>query len=102
MIVYNITFSVDRGIEQEWLEWVRAHYIPYYLETGCFHDSRLLKLLSVEVVDHPTYACQFFSPSVKQVELFEFQFLKPIEESLIQKFGTKCPSFSTVLKELDT
>ena len=101
MIVYNITFSVDRKVEQEWLTWIKAHYLPYFLETGCFHDSKLLKLLSVEVVDHPTYACQFFSDTFKQIELFEFQFLKPIEESLIKKFGIQCPSFSTILKEVD-
>ena len=33
-ILYNVTVSIDKDVEKEWLEWMKKVHIPDVMRTG--------------------------------------------------------------------
>lgn len=62
-ILYNVTVKVDAGIAAAWLQWSLSQQIPAVLQTGCFFDFKLVRLLEVDDTEGPTYAIQYFAES---------------------------------------
>ncbi len=46
MIVYNVTCNVGSHMAEEWLIWMQQEHIPEVMQTGCFTDCKILKLLT--------------------------------------------------------
>lgn len=51
MLIYNITTKVDHSIADAWLQWMKEEHIPEVIATGCFSQSRILRLLEVDETD---------------------------------------------------
>ena len=45
MLLYNETFGIDKGIEQEWLQWMKEVGVPKTMETGMFLRWKIYKVL---------------------------------------------------------
>mgnify|MGYP000191281666 CR=1 FL=1 len=45
MIIYNVTISIDAGESENWLSWMRTKHIPDVLNTGCFLEAKLSKII---------------------------------------------------------
>lgn len=75
MIIYNVTTKVHTTIHEDWLKWMKEVHIPQVLETGCFTNVNILRLLEVDDSEGPTYAVQFHAES------------KALYNSYIEKFG---------------
>jgi hypothetical protein len=67
MILYNVTTSLEPSIADEWVAYMRDHHMAEVVGTGCFIRSVLLRLLNEED-DGVTYAAQYFSVSLEQLE----------------------------------
>ncbi len=101
MIVYNVTVNVDSEIEEIWIRWMKQEHIPKMLETTRFYDAKILKLLN----DQPdatgtTYAVQYFSNNIGQVEAYLNNEAEELRNHTHQKFGDKIAAFRTVLEEV--
>ena len=46
MIVYNVTCNVGSHLAEEWLKWMQEEHIPEVMQTGCFTECKILKLLT--------------------------------------------------------
>jgi Domain of unknown function (DUF4286) len=46
MIIYNVTCNVEKGMAEEWLQWMLHTHIPEVMATGCFQTSKVLRLLT--------------------------------------------------------
>jgi hypothetical protein len=68
MIVYNVTFSVDKNIADEWISWMKEIHIPKLLKEGLFESCKMLKVLSHEDEQTDSFAVQFYSRSVNGAE----------------------------------
>src|SRR6267378_2924426 len=66
MILYNVTFGIDREIEPEWVQWMKETHIPEVLSTGVFTGHKFYKVLSHEVEGTSSYCIQYFTPSIIQ------------------------------------
>ena len=58
-IIYNVTIKVDQSIAEDWLRWLLDIHIPEVMATGCFMQSRVVRLLEVDDREGPTYAIQY-------------------------------------------
>ena len=60
MIVYNVTCNVGSHMAEEWLKWMQEEHIPEVMQTGCFTECKILKLLT-EADDNEgiNYAIQY-------------------------------------------
>src|SRR5260221_5302894 len=61
MILYNVTFGIDREIEPEWVLWMKETHIPEMLSTGIFTGHKFYKVLSHEVEGTSSYCIQYFT-----------------------------------------
>ena len=45
MIIYNVTIKVEAQIADEWLQWLLNEHIPAVIQTNCFVEYKVLRLL---------------------------------------------------------
>lgn len=63
MIIYNVTVKVEASIANAWLQWLLNEHIPSIMQTNCFVDYKVVRLLEVDDSEGPTYAIQYFAES---------------------------------------
>ncbi|MEN9600367.1 MAG: hypothetical protein RL596_2691 [Bacteroidota bacterium] len=56
MLVYNVTTKVSSAIHHDWLAWMQKIHIPAVMQTGCFTEYKILRLLDIDDSEGPTYA----------------------------------------------
>lgn len=100
MILYNITYNVDKTVETEWLEFMKNQHTPVFLKTGYFTEQKLLRLLNEEYSEGTTYCFQFFTESLEELRDFQETYEASIENNLEAKFKGKYVFFKTWLEEL--
>jgi hypothetical protein len=101
MILYNITFNVERDAEQRWLAHMRESYIPEVMETGFFTESHIYRLLQEPENDGCTYAVQFSADSLGDVEYYLSRHAPGISDRLMALFRHKHVAFMTLLESVD-
>lgn len=92
MIVYNVTFSVDQEIGEEWLTWMKEKHIPSV--SALFESYRILKVLSHDDEKTLSFAVQFFCKSVDTAEKYH------ANTEIHQRYGERVLSFATLLEEV--
>lgn len=100
MFIYNVTVNVADEVHSEWLSWMKQKHILDVMKTGCFVDSRLLKVLYVEDTGH-TYSVQYFFLEMSDIENYQKQFAPALQAEHKEKFGDKCVAFRTLLEVVD-
>ena len=101
MILYNVTVSVDRDVEAEWLGWMKGEHIPEVLSTGHFKAHRILKLLNDQPdASGPTFAIQYELDSIGKLDDYLQNEAPALQQKHVFKFGQKCIAYRTVLEEI--
>jgi len=100
MILYNVTTSLEPSIADEWVAYMRDHHMAEVVGTGCFIRSQLLRLLNEED-NGVTYASQYYSVSLDQLEAYQEHFAPALIKEMDKKFAGKYHSFRTVLEVVE-
>ncbi|MFT4737848.1 MAG: hypothetical protein ACI8QD_001249 [Cyclobacteriaceae bacterium] len=101
MIVYNVTVNVAQEVAAEWLEWMKADHIPKVMATGHFVNSKMLKMLSEHPdADGSTYAIQYYSNSIEELNNYLNNKASALQKEHIDKYGDRCLAFRTILEEI--
>jgi hypothetical protein len=100
MFLYNVTVGVDRVVEAEWIQWMKAEHIPNVMKTGLFTDHKMYKVHTGEDEPSASYAIQYFSPTLDQVQLYLDKFAPILREEANQKFGSQQAAYRTLLEEV--
>jgi hypothetical protein len=100
MIIYNVTTNVNWAIHNDWLQWIQQEHIPQILQTGCFFDSRILRLLEIDDEDGPTYAIQFHASTTYDYQTFIKQHDALLKQQSYEKWGDQIIAFSSVMEVL--
>ena len=101
MILYNITFNVERDIEADWINWMNDNYFKYVLGTDLFFDVKLFRLLTETENDGITYSVQFFTDTLEKANIYLEKYAKRIVEEHNEAFKYKHVSFMTLLESVD-
>jgi hypothetical protein len=100
MYIYNVTVNIDPEIHKEWLSWMREKHIPDVMKTGCFTESRMVKVLNVDDEGH-TYSIQYTFSEMKDIEKYQAEFAKKLQAEHTEKFKDKYAAFRTLLEIID-
>lgn len=100
MYIYNITFNVEKEIEDEWLEYVKNTFIPQILSGGLLHSSLMSKIM-VDEVQGISYSIQFTADNQADIRKFIATELDQIINKLHLKFSPKMVYFATELQVID-
>ena len=101
MILYNVTFGVDKEIETEWVAWMRSMYIPAILETGAFVSHKFYKVLTHDEENSASYCVQYFTPSIVDFNRFLENHAQRFIDEQRSRYKDRHVAFNTLLEEVE-
>jgi hypothetical protein len=99
MYIYNVTVSIDKDAEIEWLNWMKSEHIPEVIATGCFAHNKILKVIT-EVDTGATYSLQYFYENENDIVLYRENFAATLQQKHTDKYKDKYVAFRTILLEI--
>ncbi|RYG47209.1 MAG: DUF4286 family protein [Chitinophagaceae bacterium] len=97
-IIYNVTTKVAHAITEKWLSWMKEEYIPAMINTGCFDDALILRLVEVDETEGLTYAVQYSAANREDYNLFIENHSEKMSRIANAKWGSSIISFRSVLQ----
>jgi hypothetical protein len=97
MIIYNVTIKLEKGLEKEWVEWMKHEHIPELMRTGLFIDNRLCRLLEQDESEGRTYVAQYFCDSMEHYQTYISEHAEKMRDKGFKRFGNKFIAFRTVM-----
>lgn len=101
MIIYNITTKVHKSIAAEWLQWLKNIHVKEVMESDCFTEFKIVKLLEIDETDGPTFAVQFAAQSKGLYNRYIEKFAGEMRKRSFDKWGDKFISIRTVMQIVD-
>lgn len=98
MIIYNVTIKVDASIAEAWLAWLLEEHIPQVMQTGCFSDKKVVRLLEVDDSEGPTYAIQYSAESKADYNRYIQLHANRLRDVSYQKWGDRFIAFRSVMQ----
>ena len=98
MIIYNVTMQIDPSVHDEWLQWMKNSHIPEVMNTGCFTEYRMLKVLGDEDKEEITYSLQYTCKSLNEFYDYEKNHAPKIRAEYNARYKDKVVSFRTLLE----
>ncbi|EMR01774.1 DUF4286 family protein [Cesiribacter andamanensis] len=99
MILYNVTVSIDPGIEKDWLRWMREIHIPDVMATRLFVDHKIFRLIN-EVEGGRTYAIQYFALDINDIDAYLRDHAPRLRQMVTDRYGEKALSFRTLMEQV--
>jgi hypothetical protein len=100
MILYNVTINIDPEVHVEWLAWMKKHHIPKVMDTGCFVENRIFKILTVEEGEGFTYSIQYLCNSMKEYEMYRSNFASDLQKEHKEKYKDRFVAFRSLLEKI--
>ncbi|NCI47733.1 DUF4286 family protein [Sediminibacterium soli] len=98
MLIYNVTTKVNWEIHEAWLQWMKEKHLPDVMDTGCFTDVRLVRLLETDDSEGPTYAAQFHADSREQYQRYIDAFAPAMRKDVVDNWGANFISFRSLME----
>ena len=101
MIIYNITTKVQHSIAVPWLQWLKNIHVTDIMESDCFTEFKIVKLMEVDEADGPTFAVQFFAENKALYNLYIEKYSSEIQKRSFEKWGDQFIAFRSVMQIVD-
>ncbi|MCC8094195.1 MAG: DUF4286 family protein [Tannerellaceae bacterium] len=101
MIVYNITFHIDKTVLEEALTYLKSSYIPRAAASGFLLRPCLRRVMHTPDEERASYAVQFHTKNMDTLEYWIEREGRLMQEELVRRFGNKVVGFTTLLEEIE-
>ena len=98
MILYNVTVKVEKQIAHAWLQWLLNEHIPEIMQTKCFVEYKVVRLLEVDDSEGPTYAIQYYAQSKADYNRYIEIHSSNMQKRSIEKWGGQFIAFRSVME----
>lgn len=98
MIIYNVTVNVESHIAEAWLQWLLNEHIPEVLQTKCFTNNKVARLLEVDDSEGPTYIVQYYAETKTEYNRYIELYAPEMRKRTFDKWGDHFISFPSVLE----
>lgn len=98
MYVYNVTLKVELSVHDEWLDWMKKNHIPEVMNTQCFVNHKIYRILEQDDSDGFTYAIQYFCENKKKYEEYHEKFAMQLQQKHFEKYKDKFIAFRTLMQ----
>jgi hypothetical protein len=99
MILYDVMLTVDDSIHDEWLSWMKTHHMPRIMDTGCFIESKMYRVLSPEPEEGTSYSIHFHCKSLEDYERYQIKYAAILQAEQKEKFGAKFTVYRAVMEK---
>lgn len=100
MILYSVTVNIDRKVEQDWLQWMKAVHIPEVMNTGLPMSYKLLRLLTEIENEGTTYSCQYYFQTMEDYFTYDTLHSSALQQKHHLRFQSQYVAFRTLLEEV--
>jgi len=100
MVIYNVTLSVDKSVNDEWFVWIKEHILQV-LATGKFTEATLTKVLVEEDSGNITYAVQYRAKSRQALDKYYKEDAEKLKADGLKRFADQVLAFRTELEIID-
>ena len=100
MLLYNVTFGIDKVIETEWISWMKANYLPSMMGTGLFIEYKIYKVLTHDDETSVSYSVQCFANKIEDVLKYLNEYAPQLTQLHRETFKDKHVAFNTLLDEI--
>jgi hypothetical protein len=97
MLLYNVTINIDEQVADEWVTWMKTVHMPEVVATGCFIESRLLRIFGEEQGGR-AYAAQYTSPNAADFERYQQDFAPALQAKTRALYEGKFAAFRTLME----
>lgn len=101
MIVFNTTYHADNARKEEFIEWLKAVYIPAVLGHGALQEPRLTRIFAEDESEGTSLSLQFNSPDTDTLQRWHRECGEPLLDDMRERFGNQVLGFSTLLEVID-
>lgn len=101
MIIFNTTYHVDDDIHSDYLDYIRATFIPQALDSGFLHEARLARIVAQHNEPGTSYSLQFRVKNSDTLRLWLDTRGGVLNKELVARFGSKIAGFVTLMEEID-
>lgn len=101
MIIYNVTISIEKGVEQEVLAWLKESHIPEVMDTRKFLEVKMFKILDTPNQDlYNSFAIQYTLDNWEEFEDYQQKHASRLQQKTKDKFGDKVLAYRTFLESI--
>ena len=100
MIIYNVTVKIDLSVHDLWVRWMKEEHMPRVMETGCFVDNKMYRVLQEDETDGITYAMQYFANNISDYFNYKENFAAKLQKEGLDLFPDRFTAFRTLLREV--
>lgn len=97
MIIYNVTLSIDEEVSADWLFWMQETHIPSIMDTGCFMECRLSKILG-EHEGGTAYSVMYLARDQAALDGYNIRHAPDMQKAHADRFAGKFSAFRTSLE----
>ncbi len=98
MYIYNVTTLVQHQIQEAWLEWLYQTHIPDMLQTGCFTQCQVTRLLETDETEGITYAIQYYIESKALYNRYIELYAPAFKLAIWEKWNDRTIDFSSLME----
>lgn len=98
--VYNLTFQLNREIIEPWLVEVQNNILPEVVDGKVVLSADVRRIINPNPEEVPSYAIQFFFPSLGMYEARKLERLSIFIEMMDKSFANKYVYFATLMEVL--
>lgn len=98
MLIYNVTTKINWHIHEDWVKWMKEKHIPDVMNSGCFTETRFVRLLETDETEGPTYAAQFHAESIDEYNRYLETFAPLLRKDVLANWGDNCISFRSLME----
>jgi hypothetical protein len=98
MYIYNVTINVDSAIQEEWLKWMREVHIPDVMNTGCFVENQIIRVLGDD--EGHTFSIQYKFQTMDDYNRYHKDFAPALQKEVRDRYEGKFAAFRTLLEIL--
>lgn len=100
MIILNESCKVDVAIAAQFIDFVQQQYIPKMLESGCFDNGRLCRIIDPSFAEEEgiTMVIQFFADTEEAYLRYKQEYKNVLGSMIGLAFGQKAASFQTAMQ----
>jgi Domain of unknown function (DUF4286) len=103
MIIYSVTVTMDHGIEEDWLAWMRTKHIPDVMDTGCFMAAHLHRLLDpMPETGVSTFNVQYECVGMEAYEAYVELHAPRLQTEHTLRYKDRFVAFRTILRREDS
>lgn len=100
MIISNITYSIDKNLEQDFLEWMKAVHIPAVMNTMKPKSYKIMRLLTEIENAGATFSLQYTFENLQGFKDFDEEFQDYFNREVHKRYVGNYVFFPSLLEEI--